>query len=216
MKRRIQFQALLWLSLVLVACGGGSSVNGTNVGKPAPVFVEQSTLMDPPIIWKDMSDEDLVGWIMERNADWVDFYGAYEPAQKQLARLTPGQRALYCCQWLDYELQNGGFHQFFGNSTGMIGPEALEGFKLFGMNEAAIAIQAAFDFAKFDPYPRERKDREQRLPDYDANKEKWRELDDAYYDAVKDKTTAEEYDYIIAAKQAAYIRAHPEQFFVID
>ncbi len=172
--------------------------------------------MDPPLIWREMPDDELVGWVMQRNRDWVDFYGYYAPARMQLAKLTPGQRALYCCKWLDYEVQNGGFYQFFGNSTGMIGPEALEGFKLFGMDEAAKAIQAAFDFAKFDPYPRERKERHERLPDYDGDKEKWEALTEAYYDAVKDKSTPEEYDYIIAAKIVAYIRAHPEQFFKLD
>jgi hypothetical protein len=166
-----------------------------------------------PTAWRDMDDDELAWLVIKQLWDWADFYGEYEPFREQLTELTPGQRAIYCTTWLDSEVKNGGFHQFFHNSTGMLGPEALQGFQDIGMEASARAVQAAFDYYKVDPYPRERSDRQLRLPDYEATKDERWTLDKSYYESTYDKTSGKMYDSILGRKQAAYIRAHPEEFF---
>src|SRR5690606_38992919 len=69
---------------------------------------------------------------------------------------------LFAAHWLQSEVRNGGFDQFFANSTGVLAPEAELGFKAIGMPNAAAVI--AEQMAWFGPvYPREREDRERKL-----------------------------------------------------
>ena len=50
---------------------------------------------------------------------------------------------LFSIHWLHLELYNGGFWQYFFNSTGTSCPEAIEGFKAIGMPEVASVIEEA-------------------------------------------------------------------------
>lgn len=167
-----------------------------------------------PQNWRDMEDGELAWLTIEAIWQRADFYGEYEPFRKQMTELTAGQRAVYCTSWLDSEVKNGGFAQFFSNSTGMIGPDALEGFKLIGMSESAQAVQAAFDYYRMLPYPREREERQDRLPDYETTKDERWKLDSAYYESTYDKKSGRKYDSVLSRMQAAYIRAHPDEFFL--
>jgi hypothetical protein len=56
------------------------------------------------------------------------------------------------------ELHNGGLLQFFWNSTGIIAPEAVEGFEAMGMPQLASIVSKAASLLG-TPYPREREDR---------------------------------------------------------
>ena len=70
---------------------------------------------------------------------------------------------LYAGHWCQCEVRNGGFHQFFSNTTGILAPEALEGFRAIGVVEwAEILADAMKCFGT--PYPRDRDDREAFLP----------------------------------------------------
>lgn len=51
---------------------------------------------------------------------------------ESLAGATPLQRALYGAWWTEAEVGNGGFHQYFWNSTGVVCALALEGFDAIG------------------------------------------------------------------------------------
>ncbi len=57
-----------------------------------------------------------------------------------------------------FEVHNGGFLQFFWNNTGVLAPEAIEGYSVIGMpTSAALLKEAASALGK--PYPRDREDR---------------------------------------------------------
>jgi len=62
--------------------------------------------------------------------------------------------AYFCLE----EVRNGGFFQFFYNSTGVLGPEALEGFQAIGMAGVASAASSALDVFG-SQYPRDREAR---------------------------------------------------------
>lgn len=177
--------------------------SGPKTSEPAKAMPDHR--IKAPADWQKLEDDKLVWLTIDKIWKWADFYEAYAPFKEQMAELTKGQRAIYATTWCDAEVDNGGFHQFFSNSTGMLGPETVEGFRLIGMEDSAKAVEAVIAWAKFDPYPRERKERQTRMPDYDSNKKKWNdEFSDQFYAANEG----------MEAKQAAYIRAHPEEFFL--
>lgn len=76
---------------------------------------------------------------------------------------TPEHAAhLLALHWCASEVCNGGFHQFFFNSTGVLAPEAVAGFKAIGMPRTAAVVAAAM--ASFgEPYPRDREERQDAL-----------------------------------------------------
>jgi hypothetical protein len=65
--------------------------------------------------------------------------------------LTPAQRAYMPIMLLDGEVNNGGFSQYFFNSSGDFWREALAGLELMGLNERANVLKAAV--AKFGSTP---------------------------------------------------------------
>ncbi|MCA8919981.1 MAG: DMP19 family protein [Planctomycetes bacterium] len=170
--------------------------------------------MNAPEGWRELPDDKLAWLVIEVIWEWADFYGEYPPFVEQMDELTTGQRAVYATTWLDREVKNGGFYQFFENSTGMLGPEALAGFRVIGMGESADCVKAAFRYFGMKPYPRDTDERTDRLPDYESTEEECDELDDAYYESTYDKTSGEDHDSILERMQAAYIRTHPDEFFV--
>src|SRR5580704_11239066 len=79
-----------------------------------------------------LEDMDLFWAVVEPLWDDLDFYGLPETAATFFALATPAQGAMIAMWWCRSEVCNGGFNQFFGNSTGMVWPEALRGFSLVG------------------------------------------------------------------------------------
>lgn len=65
---------------------------------------------------------------------------------------------LFAAHFCLSEVHNGGLLQFFWNSTGILAPEAIEGFKAIGMGELASLVRAAAA-PLGSPYPREREER---------------------------------------------------------
>ena len=69
---------------------------------------------------------------------------------------------LLAVHWTMSEVENGGFRQYFHNSTGVVGPEAVRGFKRIGLPEAAKLVEKAMLY--LGPiYPRNRKKRQRIL-----------------------------------------------------
>ena len=62
---------------------------------------------------------------------------------------------LLALHWTLCEVENGGLTQYFYNSTGVLAPEAVEGFRNVGLPEFSTVLNQAM--AYFGPeYPRER------------------------------------------------------------
>jgi hypothetical protein len=77
---------------------------------------------------------------------------------EQFDRLPREIGVLFAAHWLNSEVCNGGFHQFFSNPTGVLAPEAHTAFRALELEQAAAIIQQAISF--FGPdYPREQEDR---------------------------------------------------------
>ena len=108
------------------------------------------------------------------------FLETYSAAGTKAARLF----AVHFCQ---SEVRNGGFHQFFGNSTGVLAPEAVEGFRSIGMPDAAEILERAMAWFG-ETYPRERQLRQALLESVAGEqREEWDPfyaLDDPFFDAL--------------------------------
>jgi hypothetical protein len=85
-----------------------------------------------------------------------------EEFSRQLRAVPPAVGHLYAGHWCQSEVCNGGFHQFFHNSTGVLAPEALEGFRAVGLAKCTWALADAMAFFG-STYPRERAERIERL-----------------------------------------------------
>jgi hypothetical protein len=97
---------------------------------------------------------------------------------------------LFALHWCASEVCNGGFYQFFFNSTGVLAPEAVAGFSAIGMPRTAAVVTAAI--ASFgEPYPRDREERQDALDALDPNgtddgdwDSAFTDLDNRFYDLV--------------------------------
>jgi hypothetical protein len=89
---------------------------------------------------------------MRLNRSWDE---SGEPFIRQFRAIPPVVGHLYSAHWCQSEVHNGGLHQFFHNSTGLLAPEALEGFRAIGLTECSNILTEAMTFFG-SPYARER------------------------------------------------------------
>jgi hypothetical protein len=134
--------------------------------------------------------------VIELHLEAVSIYDGPIAFLEGFEKLAEPVRHLFAVWWCDSEVCNGGFHQFFSNSTGVLAPEALEGFREIGLRECADVVEAAIDW--FDtPYPRDREARHAALRAIELpgeKREQWdpfNDLDHQYY-AAKEREKFDE------------------------
>jgi len=89
----------------------------------------------------------------------VDIYNSAEEFFRGFATLPTYVQHLLATYWCQSEINNGGFDQFFFNSTGILAPEAEAGFRAMGLSEVAdLLVEAIGRFG--GRYPREREERQ--------------------------------------------------------
>lgn len=107
---------------------------------------------------------------------------------QQYAAAPEASRVLFAAHWCQSEIANGGFSQFFANSTGVLAPEGVSAFRDLGMPQTAAVIEKAM--AAFGAvYPRDRDARDEALTAIcDAvDEESWpfEEFDEAFFDLFR-------------------------------
>lgn len=77
--------------------------------------------------------------------DYVDYKlgGNYAQEKKIVNGLSPGVRALYITWWLEAEVNNGGFNQYFWNSAGQFSGTLVESLKFFDATKHAELVSEA-------------------------------------------------------------------------
>lgn len=98
------------------------------------------------------------------NLSWDD---GPEGFLRQFRMVQPRVGHLYAAHWCQSEVRNGGFYQFFWNTTGLLAPEALDGFRAVGITEWSAILAEAMEFFGH-PYPRERAARQKLLPGHNG------------------------------------------------
>jgi hypothetical protein len=94
------------------------------------------------------------------NRSWDDGSDGFVLAFRSV---RPEVGHLYAAHWCQSEVCNGGFFQFFSNTTGILAPEALDGFRAIGVEAWASIVADAMQFFGVQ-YSREREVRRHRLP----------------------------------------------------
>lgn len=155
-------------------------------------------------------DADEVAWVViERMYD--ELRTPYEP-DPRLETCSLGQRALYALHWTRSEVVNGGFSQFFLNSTGSLWREAVDGARHVGADDYAAIIEGAGKAFPDGSPPGEVEERrallglESLLDDLSEEVfERFDPFDDAFYDLLDRKPLSD--------VLAAYVWSHPAEFF---
>jgi Domain of unknown function (DUF4375) len=121
-----------------------------------------------------------------------------------LAAATLGQRAIYSLNVVDREVNNGGFHQLFSNSSGALTCAAQSGAELIGATAQADILREAAALFPDAAVPEDRDQRNRALDDLPSEADaKLSSLDDRWYDGDRD----------LEKLMVHYIEEHPEEFF---
>lgn len=153
---------------------------------------------------EDIQNTEDVWDIINPVYDIVNIYGSYEDYLESANIFTLEQRYLLAIIWYYIEVNNGGHYQFFDNSTGIVWEDALNGFKLFGMNEFASNFENVIEyFGGTIPFDREERwELLQKMED---------ENQDVFYE-VLDQADNFVYDYDGQESELDYIKKNPEKF----
>src|SRR5712691_6959873 len=80
---------------------------------------------------------------VQKGADVINIYDGPDAFLKTFAQVRREVGLLYATAFCQFEVCNGGFSQFFGNSTGVLAPEAVEGFIAIGQPQIADIVRRA-------------------------------------------------------------------------
>ena len=122
--------------------------------------------------------------------DTVSIYDGGETFLEQFAAAPRASQVLFAAHWTQSEVLNGGFGQYFSNSTGVLAPEAVWAFRELGMPNTAAAVEKAMAFFG-NPYPRDRGPREDALEagldasgdDFDP----FQEADESFFETIEEE-----------------------------
>jgi hypothetical protein len=140
--------------------------------------------------------------------DDLDFYEDPERAASFFRSVSLPQGGMIAMWWCRSEVCNGGFDQFFWNSTGMIWPQALQGFELVAANSYASLLKRALQVFPDSCAPLERNSRQDALESNEERAKILDPLDEAFY--VLESNSELNLDAICAK----YIRMNPSVFFL--
>ena len=127
--------------------------------------------------------------------------------QKNLfKRLTTGQKAIPLLQLLEGEVCNGGFHQFFWNSSGNNSSGILDALIAIQADQYSLIFQKAVAVLAVKGKLENRRQRQSALKL--ISKDAFDKLDDAFYELNDNKSTS------LEKLRAKYFRKHPEDFFL--
>ncbi len=128
--------------------------------------------------------------------DEINFYETPEVYFETLSRFPEWVVDLFATTWLVAEVNNGGFSQHFFNSTGVVTPEAIDGFERLGCAEAASVTRAAAIMLGPE-FPRDREERQRCAlalgpkmgddPTQILRTDLWYEIDGAFYQALESR-----------------------------
>jgi hypothetical protein len=86
---------------------------------------------------------DEVGSAIVQHVELLAAEGEEEDRAAVIQGLPAGTLAIYTTYLVDFEVNNGGFNQFFWNPSGEFAGSALAGYELLGAEEYAAVMRAA-------------------------------------------------------------------------
>lgn len=92
----------------------------------------------------------------------IDIYEGPEVFQQTYNSVPRESGLMFAAHFCQSDVCSGGFEQFFWNPTGVLAPEAVEGFREIGLPQLAALIESAMEVLG-PVYPRDRNERKSRL-----------------------------------------------------
>ena len=100
---------------------------------------------------------------------------------KQFNALSSSTQVAYCIHRLEAEVNNGGFYQYFDNSTGEYVQQTLNSLSLIGAEKTKILIENAISISYRNGYPDDPKRHSLDLRDYDEVFDQLYAVDHKFY-----------------------------------
>jgi len=132
----------------------------------------------------------------------VSIYDGEKKYNEDLSKFTLPQRYVFAIQWYVAEVNNGGHGQFYYNSSGIVYPDALQGFQEIGHQQAYDILKETIALAGG------------KIPLDRARREKlFDSLSDSQYDAIEEL----DMDFYgitdLDEKIMAYVKANESDFY---
>lgn len=145
-------------------------------------------------IWKLTDPNDFVIAMTEHLNEKTQ-YG------EDVSALSDAERIFYIAQTLEMEVNNGGFSQFFYNSSGDFSSELVGAFTTIGANTTAAICQKAIDAFDRD-IPVDRDERQEMLDELEGDEldEILAECDAAFF-AYEDNLNELNYNFVMKNKE---------------
>lgn len=112
-------------------------------------IIKSLEAFDNRTIYKQLSPE-VIAQIPDDQLEQaiIDYVGTkigddYQRQREIVSKLAPGIRALYVTWWVEAEVNNGGFNQYYWNSAGEFADDAPAAFEFFGANDHAALMREA-------------------------------------------------------------------------
>nr|WP_255651237.1 DMP19 family protein [Cesiribacter sp. SM1] len=103
-------------------------------------------------------------------------------AEADLNNLSAPEKVFVYIDYLDRQVNNGGFHQFFFNSTGEYAHEVLDAYEAIGAHKTADIIERAIKLFPVLPIPKDTLVRRTVMLDLTEEiEDAWNSLDDEFY-----------------------------------
>jgi Domain of unknown function (DUF4375) len=132
----IRISSALVVALALVAaCGQKAAQQEPVVDKSS-----ETRKLDPPNL-ASIADDELQYAILDYVHARTD--GRYDHEAEILAAMPAGVRALYVTSGVEEEVNNGGFNQYYWNSTGKFADQAVAAFEYFAAHQHAELMREA-------------------------------------------------------------------------
>ena len=133
-----------------------------------------------------LTSDDSNGSIIELD----NFIGELCDYGDELDKLTEPQKLFYINQNLEREVNNGGFNQYFINSSGNYAHETILSLKAIGADKTASILQQAIDQFPNKTVPKDRDERTEIVEQIEeVADEVWDELDQKFYKYEDDLNT---------------------------
>jgi len=135
--------------------------------------------------------------IRESIVDVDDFVWKVCEYGKNFDVLTEPQKNFSFCKWFEQEVNNGGFWQYFINSSGNVAHQTVDSLRAIGANETADMLQKAIDQFPKKTVPNTYDEKVDVL--YKIGKsaiDVWNELDKTFYEYPPDDLDTLNFEYI--------------------
>jgi hypothetical protein len=141
-------------------------------------------------------------WAVIEPVWWsANIYDGPEEYEISLLQFSRSQRLVFALNWYCSEVNNGGHHQFYSNSTGIVWHDALEAFRSLDAPEFANILAESAERLGGSP-ALDCQDRSEQMETFAPD---FSDLDDRFYAAAK-KVDLDE-------RIISFIRARPADFY---